>query len=178
METGTRTAFRSIGLTIRIERCVATNEELVDQWFRATAELHRRGVKLWHAGDFAELLVASAIGGTRARSNVQRGYDVIDPRGRRWQVKAMVNRPGKVRTSVGYLRPETFDVLAIAYFAEDMRSVDVWTMPPEIVPEYAQKYDPARRAFRLTLTKRLLRDSRVSPLEVALPGRLKDEGRG
>lgn len=146
-----------------------TNAELVDRWFRTTAELHRRGVKLWHAGDFAEILVAKAIGGVRARSNVQRGYDVIGPDERRWQVKAMVNRPGNTRTSVGWLRPATFDVLAIVYFAEDMRSVQAWIVPPELVPEYAQVYDQGRDAYRLTLTKRLRRDSRVSELSLVLP---------
>jgi hypothetical protein len=147
---------------------VATNEELVGEWFHATAELHRRGVKLWHAGDFAELLVAEAIGGTRASSNVQRGYDVLGPDGRRWQVKAMVNRPGNVRTSVGWLRPETFDMLAIVYFAEDMRSVQAWAAPARLVPEYAQRAD-AVRGHRLTLTKRFLRDPRVHELPIDLP---------
>lgn len=146
-----------------------TDDELVRRWYRATAELHRRGVKLWHAGDFAELLVASAIGGTRAPSNVQRGYDVIGPDGRRWQVKAMVNRPGNVRTSVGWLRPDTFDVLAIVYFAEDMRSVQAWTAPPELIREYALVHDLERGAYRLTLTKRLLADARVSALPLSLP---------
>jgi len=154
---------------------LATDEELVEQWFRATAELHWRGFKLWHVGDFAEILVAAAIGGTRARSNVQRGYDVLGSDGRRWQVKAMVNRPGNVRTSVGSLRPETFDVLAIVYFAEDMRSVQAWTAPAELVPDYAQSFDNVRRAYRLTLTKRLLRDPRVRDLPLELPAELADD---
>jgi hypothetical protein len=146
-----------------------TDAELVARWFRTTAELHRRGVKLWHAGDLAEILVATAIGGSRAPSNVQHGYDVFGPDEERWQVKAMVNRPGNVRTSVGWLRPETFDVLAIVYFAEDMRSAQAWTMAPELVCEYAQSSDLERGAYRLTLTKRLLRDPRVRELPLELP---------
>jgi hypothetical protein len=148
--------------------------ELVRRWFHATADLHRRGVKLWHAGDFAEILVAAAIGGTRARSNVQRGYDIEGPDGTRWQVKAMVNRPGNVRTSVGWLRPEAFDVLAIVYFGEDMRSVQAWTAPADIVAGYSQRHDPERGAHRLTLTKRLLRDPRVRELPLELPAELTD----
>ena len=85
-----------------------------------------------------------------------------------------VNRPGNVRTSIGYLRPETFDVLAIVYFAEDMRSVQAWTAPAELVPDYAQRYDADRRAYRLTLTKRLLRDPRVEQLGLELPGAPSD----
>src|SRR5438552_1252211 len=54
-----------------------SEEDLVALWFHANAELHRRGAKLWHAGDLAEILVAAAIGGQRATSNVQRGYDVL-----------------------------------------------------------------------------------------------------
>lgn len=150
------------------------DEELVRRWFLATADLHRRGVKLWHAGDFSEILVAAAIGGTRARSNVQRGYDVLGLDGKRWQVKAMVNRPGNVRTSVGWLRPETFDMLAIVYFAEDMRSVQAWTAPADIVAEYAQSHDPDRGAHRLTLTKRFRSDPRVRELALELPAELTD----
>ena len=79
-----------------------------------------------------------------------------------------------MRTSIGYLRPETFDVLAIVYFAEDMRSVQAWTAPAELVPDYAQRYDADRRAYRLTLTKRLLRDPRVEQLGLELPGAPSD----
>jgi len=56
-----------------------SDEALVALWFHANAALHRRGTKLWHAGDLAEILVAAAIGGERAKSNVQRGYDVLAP---------------------------------------------------------------------------------------------------
>lgn len=155
--------------------CVAAtdDDELVRRWFLATADLHRRGIKLWHAGDFAEILVAAAIGGKRARSNVQRGYDVLGPDGRRWQVKAMVNRPGNVRTSVGWLRPDAFDMLAIVYFAEDMRSVQAWAAPARIVPDYAQSVDPVR-GHRLTLTKRFRSDPRVLELSLELPAELTD----
>jgi hypothetical protein len=140
-----------------------SDEELIARWYRATAELHRRNIKLWHAGDFAELLVARAIGGSRVPSNVHPGYDLLGPDERRWQVNAMVNRPGNIRTSVGWLRPETFDVLAIVAFAEDMRSVQAWTVPPDLVVEYAQarhrrsawKLGPHRRRSRRDLPHRL-----------------------
>lgn len=79
------------------------------------------------------------------------------------------NRPGNVRTSVGWLRPGTFDVLVIVYFAEDMRSAQAWTMAPELVREYAQSSDPERGAYRLTLTQRLLADPRVREFPLELP---------
>lgn len=145
-----------------------TDEELVGLWFHANAVLHRRGVKLWHAGDLAEMLVAAAIGGTRAKSNVQRGHDVIGPDGARWQVKALVNRPGNVRTSVGFLRQGTYDVLAIVLFAEDMASVQAWQMPPDVVPNYG-RWHADRGQYRLTRTQKLLRDPRVSELHFDLP---------
>lgn len=145
-----------------------TDKELVGLWFHANAVLHRRGVKLWHAGDLAEMLVTGAIGGTRARSNVQRGYDVIGPDGARWQVKALVNRPGNTRTSVGFLRQGTYDLLAIVLFAEDMASVQAWRMPPDVVPEYG-RWHPERGQYRLTRTQKLLRDPRVTALELDLP---------
>ncbi len=145
-----------------------TDDELVALWFHANAVLHRRGAKLWHAGDLAEILVAAAIGGTRAKSNVQRGYDVVGPDQRRWQVKALVNRPGNTRTSVGFLRQETYDVLAIVLFGEDMTTVEAWQMPPGVLPDYGRWY-PERGQFRLTRTQKLMRDPRVEPLSLELP---------
>ncbi len=145
-----------------------SDEALVALWFHANAALHRRGAKLWHAGDLAEILVAAAIGGERAKSNVQRGYDVVGPDGERWQVKALVNRPGNTRTSVGYLTQGTYDVLAIVLFAEDMQSVKAWKMPPDVVREFGRWY-PDRRQYRLTRTQKLLRDPRVEVLELTLP---------
>jgi hypothetical protein len=145
-----------------------SDEDLVALWFHANAALHRRGAKLWHAGDLAEILVASAIAGERAKSNVQRGYDVLGPDGARWQVKALVNRPGNTRTSVGYLTQSTYDVLAIVLFAEDMQGVMAWKMPPDVVPDFGRWY-PERGQYRLTRTQKLLGDPRVEVLELELP---------
>lgn len=149
-----------------------TDDELVALWFHANAELHRRGTKLWHAGDFAEILVAAAIGGSRAPSNVQRGYDILAADGERWQVKALVTRPGNTRTSIGFLRPEAFDVLAICLFPEDMRTVQALRMPAALVADYGRWFAD-RGAYRLTRTKRLLADPRVSPLALTLPALLR-----
>lgn len=151
-----------------------TDDELVAAWFRANAELHRRGVKLWHAGDFAELLVAAAIGGTRAPSNVQRGYDLIAPDRTRWQVKALVTRPGNTRTSIGFLRPDTFDVLAVVLFGERMETVQAWRIPADVVPDYGRWYED-RGAYRLTRTKKLTSDPRVATLDLVLPLGIEDE---
>ena len=125
-------------------------------------------MKLWHAGDLAELLVAAAIGGRRAKSNVQRGYDLLGPDGNRWQVKALVTRPGNTRTSVGFLTPGGFDVLAIVLFAEDMTSVQAWRMPAEVVADYA-KWHPDRGQHRLTRTQKLTSDPRVESFDLLLP---------
>jgi len=151
-----------------VDLAALTDEELVSVWFHANAELHRRGAKLWHAGDLAEILVTAAIRGTRAKSNVQRGYDVIGGDGERWQVKALVNRPGNTRTSIGYLRPGAYDVLAVVLFSEDMESVQAWRIPPDVVPDYARWYED-RGQYRLTLTKKLIADSRVGALTLELP---------
>jgi hypothetical protein len=135
--------------------------------------LHRRGAKLWHAGDLAEILVTAAIRGKRAPSNVQRGYDVIAEDGARWQVKALVNRPGNTRTSIGYLSQGAYDVLAVVLFSADMRSVQAWRMPPDVVPDYGRWYED-RSQYRLTLTKKLVADPRVETLELELPAPLTD----
>jgi hypothetical protein len=145
-----------------------TDDQLIALWFHANAELHRRGVKLWHPGDLAEILVSAAIGGARAGSNVQRGYDVIAPDGARWEIKALVNRPGKTRTTVGHLRPGTFDFLAIVVFAPDMASVSAWKVPQDIVAEYG-RWDDEKGAHRVELTQRLRRDDRVTPLGLSVP---------
>lgn len=111
--------------------------------------------------------MAAATGGIRARSNVERGHDLL-VNGMRWQVKALVNRPGNVRTSVGFLRPGAYDVLVVVLFSEDMRRVDAWRMGPDVVAEYGKWYE-ARKMYRLTRTQKLLRDPRVQPLDLELP---------
>jgi hypothetical protein len=106
----------------------------------------------------------------RAPSPVQRGYDVIGEDGARWQVKALVNRPGNTRTSVGFLKQGTYDVRTIVLFAKHMESVQAWRMPPEVVPDFARRYEE-RGQYRLTLTKKLVRDPRVESLSLELPVR-------
>ena len=146
-----------------------TEAELVERWFGAAAELERRGAKLWHIGDLTEIIVASALGLRRAKSNVQKGYDVTDADGRRIQVKALVNRPGNKRTSVGFFRPGTYDEVIIVRFAVGLASAEGWRFGPEVVDDFAAPLDSARGARRLTLTNKLTRDPRVTHVEIPLP---------
>ena len=144
------------------------DEQLVALWFHTAAALQRRGLKLWHIGDFTEMLVAATLGGTRASSNVEPGYDVLLRDGTRVQVKAMVNRPGNLRTSVGFFRQGTYDLAVVARFEDTLTKVEAWQFGPEVVADYARWHED-RGAFRLALTQRLTRDPRVTPLALLVP---------
>ena len=162
-----RLNMRSVGRN-PVPLADVADDYLAALWFHAAAELQRRRVKLWHIGDFVEILVARKLRGTRATSNVQAGYDVELRDRTRVQVKALVNRPGNVRTSVGYFTPGTYDLAVVARFSETLGEVDAWTFGPDVVEDYARWHED-RRAFRLTLTQKLTRDPRVQPLTLEIP---------
>lgn len=70
-----------------------TVSELLGGYARILAELRRRGTvrtKNAPVGDYAELLVATALGGTLAASTSEKSYDLTAPSWGKIQVKARV----------------------------------------------------------------------------------------
>jgi len=76
------------------------------------------------AADYAEVLVAEALGGERETSGVTRGFDVFSPEYRRVEVKCrQLPSDGRVeeRVEVGASKEEGFDHLAIVIFYPDFQ---------------------------------------------------------
>ena len=108
------------------------------------AELRRRGVVRSNnapAGDYAEWLVAKALGGELADAFAEKSWDVRLPTGDRIQVKARVTstplRRGQIQTSP--FRSWNFESAAFVLLgAEDYRVVRGVLVPTAIVQEHAR----------------------------------------
>ena len=84
---------------------------------------------------------------------------MVTPDGLRVQVKAL-RRTRSSRRNLSALRTFEFDLLAAVVFESDMRLVEAFLVPVDVVREYAG-WSNTWNAHRLSLTKRLLADSRL-----------------
>lgn len=88
------------------------------------------------AADYAEVLVAEALGGEREQSGVTRGFDVLAPRYRRIEVKCRqlpLDGRSEERVAIGNSKESGFDYLAIVIFFPDFRVRGAVLVPyPEI----------------------------------------------
>ncbi len=104
-------------------------------------ELHRRGVIRTlnaPAGDWAELLVATAYKGTLA-PNSEKSYDVATPDGRRLQVKARVLEPDNVGSHIlSAIRTWDFDACVVVLLpSHDLSVLAASEIPTDPLREVA-----------------------------------------
>ena len=123
------------------------------------AELKRRGVIRTGnapAGDYAELLVQRATGGTLA-PNSQASWDVATPEGERLQVKARVvtdpGAPGERQLSV--FRTWDFDACIVVLFDDEF---EVWraTRLPAATLQQRSRFIEHVRGYRVIARDELL----------------------
>ena len=109
--------------------------------------------------DIAEQLVAAYYGGTIAAPN-EPSYDVLTANRRRLQVKAL-RRSQKGRTTLSPLRSPDFGAVVAVTFKPDLEVEAAFHIPLAVVEEY-QRWSDTWKAHRLSLTKRLCADARVT----------------
>jgi hypothetical protein len=112
--------------------------------------------------DIAEQLVAAHYGGKVAPPN-EPSYDVLAADGRRLQVKAL-RRSQKGRTTLSPLRSHDFDAVVAVTFKPDLEVEAAFYIPLAVVEEY-QRWSETWKAHRLSLTKRLCADDRVTRID-------------
>jgi hypothetical protein len=113
----------------------ATVPELLASYARILTELRRRGVVRSNnapAGDYAEWLVAAALGGTLVAHFSVASYDLTTPDGQRVQVKARVvaDPPRGGQTQSSPFRSWHFDQAALVL----LRAGDYWPLTAVLAP--------------------------------------------
>lgn len=121
-----------------------TGHELMAELARLRAHLGVYNIR--DAADYAEVLVAEALGGQREKSGVNKGYDVTAPRYGRIEVKCrQLPSDGRVeeRVEVGATKKDGFEHLAIVIFYRDFRVKGAVVIPYSAVWELvsAQNYN-------------------------------------
>lgn len=136
-------AFSRATLDLVIEEM--TTAELLTLNRRTLWELYRRGViRTLNAptGDWAELLVATAYGGTLA-PNSEKSFDVALPDGRRLQVKARILDPDNVGSHIlSAFRTWDFDACVVVLLSTEDLSV---LAASEIASEVLRRFASYRR---------------------------------
>jgi hypothetical protein len=116
--------------------------ELFDRWRAVMDELQRRelirSVNRPLIGDYAETLVARALGATRP-SGPDRGTDLVTADGRTVQVKARRDPASGQAThfDISNLDKPRFDLFVGVHFAEDFGVQGAWVLGAEKVVELA-----------------------------------------
>jgi hypothetical protein len=151
-----------------------TTKELLRLQASATSELLNREVvrtKNNPLGDYAEWLVAKALGLT-LQTNSKAGYDGIDSKGVRIQIKGRRITSGNRSRQLGAIRKydgKDFDELAAVIFDEDFEVTEAYLIPHHVVGEYAS-YREHVNAHILVLKGPILSDTRIRCIKDAVCG--------
>ncbi len=116
-------------------------------------------------GDYTEWLVANALGLELAKNSAS-GYDGIDSKGIKYQIKGRRITPDNKSRQLSAIRKldeEDFDYLVAVIFDQNYGVVDAVMIPHEVVKEYAT-YKEHVNAYILHLRVAILNDFRVKDI--------------
>ncbi|WP_147451130.1 hypothetical protein [Corallococcus llansteffanensis] len=147
--------------------------ELLAGYAQVLAELRRRRVVRTNnapAGDYAEWLVARALGGTLAEDNSVKSHDLTLPTGERLQVKArVISEPpkrGQLQTSA--FRSWDFELSALVLLRDtDYCVVRAALVPAEIVREQS-RFAAHTNAHSVHMNSRLMGHARAVDITAQL----------
>lgn len=103
---------------------------LMKQFSQARQQLEKFGIR--DSGDYAEVLVAKALGAARNASGVQKGYDLLCPRLGKIEVRSRTlprNGRNETRLEIPKEKANGFDVFAGVLFAADMSVIGGFLLP-------------------------------------------------
>lgn len=139
----------------------ATVSELLASYARTLAELRDRGIVRSAnapAGDYAEWLIAQALGGARAATLSAKSWDVRVATGERIQVKcrlvASPRRPGQIQTSP--FRSWDFEMAAFVLLGDRDYSVVRAVLVPAAVAQEAGRWRSHVNGYVVMMTAELL----------------------
>ncbi|WP_455884732.1 DUF6998 domain-containing protein [Pseudomonas spelaei] len=136
------------------------------------AELRTRGVLRTMnnpVGDYAEWLVASALGLMLAKNSAA-GHDAVSDDGKKFQIKARRATPTNKSRQLGVIRnldKGDFDELIAVIFSESYEVVEAVSIPHAVISDYSTHRSHVN-GHVLNLRGKLLADGRVRDIRTEL----------
>ncbi len=149
--------------TVEYDPSERNTPQLLGDWAAIMRELADRDVIRTNnnpLGDIAELVVASHFGGKRG-SFSQAGWDVITPEGKKVQVKALREVPGKKRTNFSPIH----DFVVLVIFDEHFRVTQALRLNRELIEELFAVNPKGQRIIRWS--KKLATNPTAEPLDLS-----------
>lgn len=112
-------------------------------------------------GDYGEYVVVKKLK-LKLVENSQKGYDAVDLKKKRYQIKARRHTERNHSTQLGVIRnieKKLFDFLVAVIFNSDFSVKAMWKMPIGIIENYA-KFSDHQNGHILTLRSGILEDSK------------------
>jgi len=142
-----------------------SNQELLQTYSQILDELRvRKVVRTFNSpiGDYTEWLIANKLGLTLVENSTS-GYDAIDAKGVKFQIKGrrLTSRnQSRQLSSIRNLERCDFDYLIAVLFNENVEVQQVVKIPHEIIGKYA-RYSKHVHAHVLVLQQNILNDPMV-----------------
>jgi hypothetical protein len=116
-----------------------SEEALLALWAQTLAELRaRKLVRTSNVlGEYAERLAARALG-LKLKTPSHAGYDALDRKERRYQIKARLLRGRPGDRQLGVMRDFDFEFLVVVLVREDFSETEIWKLPVDLVRERAK----------------------------------------
>jgi hypothetical protein len=158
---------------ICMEKLASWNEQELLQYHAAIIkELKQRKVVRTSnnpLGDYTEWLVSKSLALNLA-SNSEKGYDAIDKKGIKYQIKGRritPNKKSRQLSAIRNLNSNTFDFLVGVVFDQDYSVIDAVIIPHSVIPDYST-YQKHTNSHIIRLQGKVLKDPRVKHIHEAL----------
>ncbi|MCK5581755.1 MAG: hypothetical protein KAJ18_10850 [Candidatus Omnitrophica bacterium] len=139
--------------------------ELLSLYALLIEELYERGlVRTTNnpVADYGEYVVAKKLKLELVR-NSQKGYDAVDSKKKRYQIKARRHTERNKSTQLGVIRnieKKPFDFLVAVMFSADFSIKEMWKMPIGIIKKYS-RFSSHQNGHILSLKGKILEDSKT-----------------
>ncbi|MBA7690434.1 hypothetical protein ES703_98960 [subsurface metagenome] len=137
-----------------------TDDELIERIIPLAKEYRRRfGKSLGITSEVGEYKAAKLLKLKRAPGNIQRGFDAIDEKGRRVQIKSRVSHRSQERT--GLFNNFDFDYALLVLMSEDYEVTEIYKAQCKRIKEQIQNQSYKRPSLSVGKFKQLAK--RVYP---------------
>lgn len=146
----------------------STISDLLKYFSNILDELKQRGVVRTRnnpVADYAEWLVAQSIGLSLER-NSRAGYDAMNPKKERFQIKSRRLDPSNKSRQLGVIRnfkANEFDFLVGILFEKDFTVKEAYKIPHDLIEKYA-RFSGHQNGHLLNLKGKILKDPEVEDI--------------
>ena len=151
----------SLFMDIKTKNELEVAQSLIDTYIDLHSSLKKLGVLRTNKSvisDYGEWVASKFLNLELAENNVQAGYDAVDVKGKKYQIKARTSDKGEPAYHFRKIEPKEFNFAVFVDFTPQLELKMLAIVPYDTVKKYISK---TKSSYRLYFTKEVAEDESV-----------------